>query len=142
MNGSSGCQKGLIFLGGVEYKIDWQQMIGLKKRGMLSGAPLCKLCGDQEEDADHLFTGCYVAAVMWHKVSLWCKIQPIFAFSMKDLLEFYKTQPIEEPKKKYIQTIVLATCWSMWKARNEGISNGKRENTYGIFVEMQANTFL
>ncbi|XP_022014687.1 uncharacterized protein LOC118487529 [Helianthus annuus] len=114
-------------------------MTGLKKRGMLSGAATCKLCRDQGEDADHLFTGCYVAAILWHKVSTWCKIQPIFAFTMKDLLEFHKTQLMEEPKRKYVKTIILATCWSIWKARNEGIFNGKRASIDGIFGEMQAN---
>ncbi|KAJ0556441.1 hypothetical protein HanIR_Chr07g0313901 [Helianthus annuus] len=61
---------------------------------------------------------------------------------MKDFLEFYKTHPIEELKRKYVQTIILATSWSIWKVRNEGILNGKRATIDGIFGEMQGNTFL
>ncbi|KAJ0520397.1 putative reverse transcriptase zinc-binding domain-containing protein [Helianthus annuus] len=117
-------------------------MTGLKKRGMLQGSALCKLCGEQDEDADHLFASCYVASILWQKVSSWCKIQQVFAFTMKDLLEFHKSSEIEVQKRDYVQTIFLATCWGIWKARNENIFRGKRVNIDAIFGEMQANSFL
>ncbi|MFS7989024.1 putative reverse transcriptase zinc-binding domain-containing protein [Helianthus anomalus] len=117
-------------------------MVGLKKRGILPNSSVCKLCGEREEDADHLFIGCYVAAVLWQKVSSWCNIQQIYAHSMKDLLSFYKTAQLDEHKRSYVQTIILATCWGIWKARNDGIFKGKHVNIDGIFGEMQATTFL
>ncbi|KAM0069800.1 putative reverse transcriptase zinc-binding domain-containing protein [Helianthus debilis subsp. tardiflorus] len=114
---------------------------GLKRRGMLPESAICKLCGEQEEDADHLFTACYVASVLWLKVSVWCKIPHIFAFNTKDLLECYKQNIIEVRKRRYIKTIIITTCWMIWKARNELIFNGTRVNIDAIFGEMQATTF-
>ncbi|XP_021974532.1 uncharacterized protein LOC110869599 [Helianthus annuus] len=117
-------------------------MVGLKKRGLLATDPVCTLCGERDEDADHLFIFCYAAAVLWHKVSNWCKVQQIFAHSIKDLFEFYKSAHLDEPKRVYLQSIILATCWAIWKARNEKIFKGKHVNIEGTFGEMQTMTFL
>ncbi|KAJ0552856.1 putative reverse transcriptase zinc-binding domain-containing protein [Helianthus annuus] len=85
-------------------------MVGLKRRGLIQGSTVCKLCGDKKEYADHLFTGCYIASVLLHKVSVWYKVQQIFAFTMKDLLDYHKQVTIEEMKKKFIQVMVIAAC--------------------------------
>ncbi|MFS7924463.1 hypothetical protein Hanom_Chr03g00272861 [Helianthus anomalus] len=64
---------------------------GLTKIDILHGTTICKLCGEGEEDSNHLFISCYVVSVVWHKVSLWCKIPQLYVFSIKELLEVHKS---------------------------------------------------
>ncbi|MFS7977740.1 hypothetical protein Hanom_Chr10g00907561 [Helianthus anomalus] len=45
-------------------------------------------------------------------------------------------------KKKVIQTILLATCWELWKARNALIFSGARVVIEEIFGETQMVFFM
>ncbi|KAJ0458191.1 hypothetical protein HanIR_Chr15g0782321 [Helianthus annuus] len=47
---------------------------------------------------------------------------------MRDLLNSHKLLMMSKLKKKVIQTILLATCWELWKARNAIIFSGDRED--------------
>ncbi|XP_022029024.1 uncharacterized protein LOC110930104 [Helianthus annuus] len=111
---------------------------GLKKINMLHGPATCRLCGETDEDANHLFASCYTTAIVWQKVSAWCNIPPIYAYDFRDLLKFHKSSNKSEHKKKLVQTIVLTTCWEIWKARNDTIFAGKRIAVDGIFGELQS----
>ncbi|KAJ0733150.1 putative reverse transcriptase zinc-binding domain-containing protein [Helianthus annuus] len=61
----------------------------LSKRNCYNGDDVCVLCRDEAESADHLFCACPVAAEVWYRVSRWCNINPIVAFSIRDLLEVH-----------------------------------------------------
>lgn len=115
--------------------------VGLKRRKMIQGDSLCKICGEGEEDADHLFTSCYMASMIWQKISIWCNIPPIYAFTMKDLLQIHNNIGENGRKKKLIRVVIIAACWIIWKARNELIFAGKRTNLDAIFSEIQATTY-
>ena len=97
----------------------------LVKRNIPLPSVLCRLCGQIEEDATHIFIGCEYAAMIWGIVSQWCKLQPIFAFDLKDLLEIpcYIT---DKKKAKMVYAVILATCWAIWKERNDAAFNNKK----------------
>ncbi|KAJ0837230.1 putative reverse transcriptase zinc-binding domain-containing protein [Helianthus annuus] len=71
---------------------------GLQKRNTLHGPITCRLCGKIDEDANHLFVSCDVASVVWQKVSTWCKIPPIYAFEVRDLLNIHNNLHLSEQK--------------------------------------------
>ncbi|KAK1440678.1 hypothetical protein QVD17_06507 [Tagetes erecta] len=105
----------------------------LRIRGIHLDSHLCPLCGDYEENADHLLVSCYVANMVWHYISSWCKIQPIFAFTIKNILEFHKAINASKRKQKLVQAIILTSCWTIWKTRNEKTFDNKDLNLAKLF---------
>ncbi|KAJ0533248.1 putative reverse transcriptase zinc-binding domain-containing protein [Helianthus annuus] len=115
---------------------------GLQKKNMLMGSAICRLCGEAQEDADHLFVSCYTSTLLWQKVSEWCNIPQLYAFSIRDPFQVHKGVIASEHKRCLLQVIILASCWAIWKARNDLIFNGKRVSLDRIFGEMQVLAFL
>ncbi|KAJ0884636.1 putative reverse transcriptase zinc-binding domain-containing protein [Helianthus annuus] len=91
----------------------------LLKRNCYNGEDMCVLCEERPETADHLFCSCYVAAVLWNRVSLWFKISPIYAFLVKDLLEIYKYAGLKKHEEDIMHGIIMVGCWILWKRRND-----------------------
>ncbi|KAK9053501.1 hypothetical protein SSX86_030135 [Deinandra increscens subsp. villosa] len=60
---------------------------GLARRHVPIENLLRPLCIEALVSAEHLFTGCFVAMVVWQAISEWCNIEQIFAFSVTDLLQ-------------------------------------------------------
>ncbi|KAJ0860888.1 hypothetical protein HanRHA438_Chr13g0628531 [Helianthus annuus] len=108
----------------------------------LQGQTRFRLCGESEEDSNHLFTSCSTAEILWQKISAWCSIPQVYAYNVRDLLQVYKTLKVSGNKRKMVRLIILAACWMVWKARNELIFVGKRTHVDSIFGEVQAMTFL
>ncbi|KAL8245015.1 hypothetical protein R6Q59_011273 [Mikania micrantha] len=61
---------------------------------------------------------------LWQQISIWCKVTPIFAFEVRDLLELFKVHPVKESHKKVFHSIIITACWCLWKLRNEVVFNG------------------
>ncbi|XP_021993982.1 uncharacterized protein LOC110890666 [Helianthus annuus] len=97
----------------------------LRRRGITVGDGLCSLCRSGEESADHLFISCVVASTLWQKVSHWCRIPPIFAFSIRELLELHKTGNFKAGEKFALQGIIRVGCRCLWLARNNAIFSDK-----------------
>ncbi|XP_022031165.1 uncharacterized protein LOC110932116 [Helianthus annuus] len=114
----------------------------LRMRGISVGDGLCPLCRSEEETSVHLFTSCLVASVLWQKVSSWCRMPPIFAFSVRDLLDVHKTGSHKAEAKKRIQGIIRVACWSIWLARNNAIFSGKEVKVEEIFSDVRSLGFL
>ncbi|XP_076920623.1 uncharacterized protein LOC143581819 [Bidens hawaiensis] len=60
---------------------------------------VCPLCDSGEETADNLLTGCGAVSVVWDHISRWCKVPPIFGFSVRDLLELHTNINLGANKK-------------------------------------------
>ncbi|MFS7976886.1 putative reverse transcriptase zinc-binding domain-containing protein [Helianthus anomalus] len=114
----------------------------LSRRGLQVGDGLCPLCKSEAESIDHLFTSCFVATVIWQKVSHWCNIPPIFAFDFNDLLEMHKSSHINVAAKPVIQGIVFLTLWCLWRARNKAVFAGVEAKVESIFCDVKSLGFL
>ncbi|KAL8217860.1 hypothetical protein R6Q57_021233 [Mikania cordata] len=71
------------------------------------------------ESTSHHFIECYMATSLCQLTSLWCKIPPIYAFEVSDLLCLHKTLPVDEAKKELIHAIIIVVFWCIWNMRNE-----------------------
>ncbi|KAJ0802039.1 putative reverse transcriptase zinc-binding domain-containing protein [Helianthus annuus] len=91
----------------------------LARRNIISGPDECILCQEVRESVDHLFTGCIVALRVWSGISSWINCPPIFAFCFKDLMDLHLSSDGGATGKDIIRGIIIATCWFIWKARNE-----------------------
>ncbi|XP_021975172.1 uncharacterized protein LOC110870292 [Helianthus annuus] len=116
--------------------------VGLKRRNIQIGKDLCLLCHEAEESADHIFTACQVAAVIWNGISSWCKIPCIIAFSVKDLISIHKEITGLERKNDAVQGIIRVACWSIWRARNSIKFSNSSARIENIMSEVKSLTFL
>ncbi|KAJ0511957.1 putative reverse transcriptase zinc-binding domain-containing protein [Helianthus annuus] len=115
---------------------------GLQRRNVHCGSTLGRFCGEAEEDADHLLVSCYVATVVRHKVCTWCKVPWNPISNVRDLLNLYKAGDVSGHKSSLLRLIFIASCWAIWKTRNELIFSGKRASIDRIFGETQAMPFM
>ncbi|KAJ0936868.1 putative reverse transcriptase zinc-binding domain-containing protein [Helianthus annuus] len=60
---------------------------------------MCVLCGEVEEIVDHMFTACEIPMRVWHFFCSWSRLPPLFAFSFKDMLSFYKFCKLNKEEK-------------------------------------------
>ncbi|XP_076941741.1 uncharacterized protein LOC143611423 [Bidens hawaiensis] len=111
----------------------WRAEIGrlpskgvLERRNVRVSDNICVLCEVEGKSVDHITTGCGVAAVVWEHVSRWCKVPPIYAFSVRDPLELHKSIKLGDVEKDAFHGIIVIACWSIWKARNNKVSKGIR----------------
>ncbi|MFS8022342.1 putative reverse transcriptase zinc-binding domain-containing protein [Helianthus anomalus] len=114
----------------------------LLKRGIMIGEGLCPFCKSAPESVDHIFTSCFFAAVLWQKISRWCRIPPIFAFSFKDLLDIHKGGHISVKERAVIQGIIYISCWSIWASRNRVIFSNSEFKVDKVFSDIKSLGFL
>ncbi|MFS7919355.1 putative reverse transcriptase zinc-binding domain-containing protein [Helianthus anomalus] len=114
----------------------------LVRRGIIQIPVQCCFCGDVEETAEHIFTSCYTASIVWHHISSWCKISQIFVFALKDIFELHKHFRGETTRRKTFQAIVLVSCWSLWNARNKHLFSDIPISLSRIIEEIKAVAFL
>ena len=114
----------------------------LRRRNIQVRDASCQLCGEVEESVDHLFTGCIFATVLWQHISSWCKVQNLFAFSFKDLLEAHNYVGLSGRTKDIFYGIIIIGCWSIWKARNNTKFQLKKAKMEEVIGEVKALGFL
>ncbi|XP_076892373.1 uncharacterized protein LOC143544101 [Bidens hawaiensis] len=98
-------------------------LMALAARNIHLESTRCPLCGDYDETSDHLFVSCQSSQVIWQVIAQWCKVPTLYAFSIKDLLDFHLTIQGTEKRRKVIHAMVLITIWSIWKLRNDRVFN-------------------
>ncbi|PWA86778.1 alpha carbonic anhydrase 7 [Artemisia annua] len=117
-------------------------MTALRRRNIVVGDGWCALCGEAEETTDHIFTACSVASGVWGGISSWCKISPLFMFSIKDVLQSSNHLDGSKTRKEVIYGLLILTCWCLWKARNDKIFNNREANVVQIVSDVKVLGFL
>lgn len=116
--------------------------VALMLRGINIDSVECPFCGEYEETMDHLLTGCKASKELWNAIEGWCKISPMLIFSAKDLLTFHKYVKGSKVRKLLVQSVILVTCWVIWKSRNNVVFNGLKLHTEGMLNDVKTWGFL
>ncbi|KAJ0725473.1 putative reverse transcriptase zinc-binding domain-containing protein [Helianthus annuus] len=116
--------------------------IELEKRNIVLETNECVLCSDGLDSTLHIFTACAFALEVWCRIGSWCKLPPIFAFEVRDLLSIYKTTSGGKQGKKIIQGIVMVTLWYIWLAQNGKIFNQKRTSAVEVVNKIKSSSFF
>ncbi|XP_022004387.1 uncharacterized protein LOC110901940 [Helianthus annuus] len=95
-----------------------------------------------EETAMHLFTSCSLAMSIRSKVSIWCKVPFLVAFSFKDILEAHWFSGLKGKDQAAYQGIVIIACWLIWKARNKRVFSVKVPKADEIFCSIKLLGYL
>ncbi|KAJ0445645.1 putative reverse transcriptase zinc-binding domain-containing protein [Helianthus annuus] len=90
----------------------------LMNRHIFVPSVLCPTCGEVPETVEHVFVSCGFAQSVWSVISQWCKLQPIYAFGIKDLVDIDAFITGSSKYKKALHAVVLTTFWCIWKHRN------------------------
>ena len=103
---------------------------------------LCDFCNSNAETSTHLFTGCIFAAEIWSRIEAWCRISPIFAFEVSDLLKVADYQRASKDNKYILRGIIITTLWAVWKERNNRIFNNKRRRAIEVVEHIKSTSFF
>ncbi|MFS7997684.1 putative RNA-directed DNA polymerase [Helianthus anomalus] len=113
----------------------------LHKRGIPVQNLECVLCREYAETADHLLVSCGFAQTIWQVVCQWCKMEPMIAFSIQDILDAHKFFGGSIKRKKAFHAVCLVTLWNIWISRNELMFEGRAKTVAAIVEEIKAKSF-
>lgn len=85
----------------------------------------CIFCCDDFEDLHHLLLGCVLARSVWEKVECWLQVDPIIETTVEEHFDSFAHLFSGHKSKKSVLIFRLATCWSIWLARNNSIFKGE-----------------
>ena len=88
-----------------------------------AGSALCMLCGEHEEDCEHLFFQCPIAIRIWASQGL---------AEIKSSSVFWATIPRRRRGYEAERGIRFAVIWAIWLHRNEVVFEGKAVSSEGL----------
>ncbi|KAF5780940.1 putative reverse transcriptase zinc-binding domain-containing protein [Helianthus annuus] len=98
--------------------------VGLIHRGIQIQDSFCSRCGISDEDPDHIFVNCLWARSIWWNILTWIRIHyPTDICNLKGLTSYISSCPGGKVWKRVVYSIVMATVWRIWSARNEKVFN-------------------
>ncbi|XP_021971650.1 uncharacterized protein LOC110866811 [Helianthus annuus] len=98
---------------------------GLIRRGITMVDERCPRCGLELETIDHIFFKCLWSRSIWWNVLAWIRVRyPGDIASFREFFEYVKNCPGGRIWKKIIYTIVIASVWRIWSARNLKVFEG------------------
>ncbi|KAJ0511624.1 putative RNA-directed DNA polymerase [Helianthus annuus] len=116
--------------------------VALAARNIQIADTRCLLCEEYDETCDHLFVACQFTQSIWLIMAQWCRSQPTFAFSLKDILEAHKAVHGSKKKKLVFNAIAQVVIWSVWRMRNEVLFGQASPSVSKVVEEVKSLTFL
>ncbi|KAI3825780.1 hypothetical protein L1987_07420 [Smallanthus sonchifolius] len=113
----------------------------LFKRKVNINSVCCPLCSKNVESVEHLFTSCFYATMLWGYISTWCKIPPMYVFSVRDILKLREAILEDTKKRKAFEVIILVALWSIRKLRNKVVFGGKRVVLWRLYEERKCTSY-
>jgi hypothetical protein len=89
--------------------------------------PVCQLCDQHLESAEHLILRCVYAREVWSLVSAWAQghiKQPRQEMGMEERWNS-SLQGLPKKSKQSMATLLIYTAWNIWKERNWRVFDGK-----------------
>ncbi|PWA39128.1 RNA-directed DNA polymerase, eukaryota, Reverse transcriptase zinc-binding domain protein [Artemisia annua] len=114
----------------------------LLKRNINVGSLQCNMCDWGDDSVVHLFTACFIAQEVWSAIGKWCRLSPIIAFEVKDLLQLYKEAEGGKWGKIIVHGIIVIACWFIWRARNESVFQEKKTTGRIIIANIKRMSFF
>lgn len=116
--------------------------VGLQNRGIMVSSNGCALCEEEVESSEHLFFSCRVSQLAWVEIGEWCKLGPIFAADLKDLLGSTDFIRGNARWRKMVYAIFLVMFWVIWRNRNDRIFNNGAVTSRKMVEEVKMLSFL
>ncbi|GJR13112.1 RNA-directed DNA polymerase, eukaryota [Tanacetum coccineum] len=92
--------------------------LNLSSRGLDIDSIACPTCNGFVESNAHIFFLCNTASEVWHRIRCWCgSVFPTMS-SCEDWDIWFQSWSASKDRKDRIYTIFAATCWTLWRFRN------------------------
>ena len=102
--------------------------------------PVCQLCSQEPETADHLILSCCFAKEVWHKMSQWTL--GFITMPSTDVLvaDWWQNELAGLPKKqrRVKAALLMYTAWNLWKERNRRIFEHVNSDAVRVMQEIKA----
>ena len=96
----------------------------------------CYLCGNDEENVNHLLIHCTVASVLWGIVLSLFGAQWVFPETVKEAVISWKGSFVGKKREKIWRSIPLFIFWMVWKERNRLAFGGE------LAIQKVKNSFV
>ncbi|GKD68008.1 RNA-directed DNA polymerase, eukaryota [Tanacetum coccineum] len=107
--------------------------VNLSSRGLDLNSIACMVCNGSVESNAHTFFTCDTADAIWRMVRTWSGNSfPIFS-SCDDWFTWFDSWHTSKDKKSRAYSIFAATCWSLWRFRNNITFNSQSMKKCDIF---------
>nr|GEY59540.1 hypothetical protein [Tanacetum cinerariifolium] len=92
--------------------------LNLSSRGLDSDSISCMVCNRHVESNDHIFFTCDTAVAIWNLVRSWIDLPLPRFLSCEDWTNWFDSWHVSKDKKSRMYSIFAATCWTLWRFRN------------------------
>lgn len=116
--------------------------MNLATRGVNIPSLLCPLCKTEVENIEHALFRCSKVFSLWESVARWCNVSGLLLWQVTDLTSPETLNLVSAESKEIWQSILLVTCWCIWRARNGVIKEDKVWSHLQIFSDVQALSHL
>ena len=114
----------------------------LLARGVSVQNQLCDFCSSAVESSNHLFTACSFADELWFRVASWCRIPPIYAFEVTDLVDLADYQGTTSIGKYILRGILITSIWALWNERNNRIFKDTKRRAIEVVEHIKSMSFF
>ncbi|XP_021980231.1 uncharacterized protein LOC110876367 [Helianthus annuus] len=114
----------------------------LLKRGVPVPNVVCALCNSDEETTLHLYTGCFYATEIWSGIQDWCRLAPIFALEVSDLIKMVDLITTTKQSRYILRGIIITTMWELWNERNNRIFKGKSRRALEVVENIKTTSYF
>ncbi|XP_022041986.1 uncharacterized protein LOC110944640 [Helianthus annuus] len=117
--------------------------ISLEKRGIPIRNHMCDRCGYGIEDTNHVFVNCIWARIVWWQIVVWMRIPPpINLGSLKEVVDVLTGNIGSARWRRIVYTVILATVWRIWNARNLKVFEGQFVSTLRTVDLVKEDVYL
>nr|GEX14101.1 RNA-directed DNA polymerase, eukaryota, reverse transcriptase zinc-binding domain protein [Tanacetum cinerariifolium] len=107
--------------------------LNLSSRGLDIDSISCMVCNGHVESNDHIFFTCNTAVAIWNLVRSWIDLPLPSFLSCEDWTNWFDSWHVSKDKKRRMYSIFAATCWTLWRFRNNITFNSHSMRKCDIF---------
>ncbi|GJU35697.1 reverse transcriptase domain-containing protein [Tanacetum coccineum] len=115
--------------------------LNLSSRGLDIDSILCPVCSEHVESNSHAFFSCSAPSNIWRLVRGWCELKIPTLSSCDEWDIWYTSWKASKVKKDRAYVIFAATCWMLWRFRNNHIFNSQDMRKCEVFDKIQCFSF-
>ncbi|GKD99592.1 RNA-directed DNA polymerase, eukaryota, partial [Tanacetum coccineum] len=116
--------------------------LNLSSRGLDIDLILCPVCSEHVESNSHAFFSCSAASNILRLVRGWCDLKIPMLSSCDEWDIWYTSWKASKVEKDRAYVIFAATCWMLWRFRNNHIFNSQDMRKCEVFDNIQCLLFL
>nr|GEV20926.1 RNA-directed DNA polymerase, eukaryota [Tanacetum cinerariifolium] len=101
----------------------WRARRDFLPTGIALDSPVCPLCLSSEEDGNHVFFGCGLAANIFRRLCRWWDLEWQDLSSFSEWYSWFSSVRLSSKVKDLLEGVCYIAWWSVWGFRNRTIFN-------------------